>query len=99
MRNGLLVVADGTKIWYLDNKRHRINGPAIEYCDGYKAWYQHDKRHRIDGPAIIHTNRVNEWWINDRKIGSDEEITRWIKENNIDLTLEEHQLAFKLTWS
>jgi len=30
---------DGTKRWFLNGKRHRIDDPAVEYADGYKAWY------------------------------------------------------------
>ena len=33
------VFNDGTKRWYLNGKRHREDGPAIEWIDGYKAWY------------------------------------------------------------
>ena len=29
----------GTKQWYQDDKRHRIDGPAIEWFDGSKIWY------------------------------------------------------------
>ena len=29
----------GTKQWYLDDKRHRIDGPAVEYVYGGKEWY------------------------------------------------------------
>ncbi len=31
--------ANGTKQWWLNDKRHRINGPAIEWGDGSKEWY------------------------------------------------------------
>lgn len=31
--------ADGTKSWYLNDKRHREDGPAVEYSDGDKFWY------------------------------------------------------------
>ncbi len=31
--------ANGTKCWYINNKRHREDGPAIEYVDGVKKWY------------------------------------------------------------
>jgi len=27
------------KAWYLNGKRHRIDGPAIEYVDGSKEWW------------------------------------------------------------
>jgi hypothetical protein len=30
---------NGTKIWYRNGKRHREDGPAIEYVNGDKAWY------------------------------------------------------------
>ena len=28
----------GTKWWSLNGKRHRGNGPALEYVDGRKRW-------------------------------------------------------------
>ena len=31
--------ADGTKFWYVNDKRHREDGPAIEYSNGIKSWY------------------------------------------------------------
>jgi hypothetical protein len=37
------VYATGT-IWYLNDKLHREDGPAIEYADGYKAWWLNGKR-------------------------------------------------------
>lgn len=30
---------DGTKYWFLNDKLHRIDGPAIEWADGSKEWY------------------------------------------------------------
>jgi len=29
----------GNKYWYLNNKWHREDGPAIEYANGDKVWY------------------------------------------------------------
>jgi len=29
----------GNKFWYLDDKLHRVDGPAIEYTNGGKEWY------------------------------------------------------------
>ena len=37
--------------YYLNNKLHRIDGPAIEYISGFKYWYQNGELHRVDGPA------------------------------------------------
>ena len=33
------VYDNGDKEWYLDGKRHREDGPAIEWADGNKWWY------------------------------------------------------------
>lgn len=31
--------ADGTKQWWINNKRHRLDGPAVEYVTGSKEWW------------------------------------------------------------
>jgi hypothetical protein len=33
------VYPNGTKYWYLNGKRHREDGPAVEWADGTKCWY------------------------------------------------------------
>ena len=35
---------NGDKFWYLDGKRHREDGPAVEYNNGDKSWYLNGKR-------------------------------------------------------
>ena len=37
--------ARGNKYWYLNDKRHRIDGPAIEGANGYKEWWLNDKEY------------------------------------------------------
>ena len=56
--------ADGTKYWYLNDKRHRENGPACECANGTKFWYLNDKRHREDGPACEWANGSKWWYLN-----------------------------------
>lgn len=34
----------GVKEWYLNGKRHREDGPAIEYPDGSKEWWENGIR-------------------------------------------------------
>ena len=29
----------GEKQWYLNDKLHRLDGPAVEYSDGTKLWW------------------------------------------------------------
>jgi len=31
------VAANGDRCWYLNNKRHREDGPAIEYASGIRV--------------------------------------------------------------
>jgi hypothetical protein len=56
--------SNGNKRWYLNDKRHREDGPACEYPDGAKVWYLNGKRHREDGPAVEHSNGDKAWWLN-----------------------------------
>jgi len=34
---------DGSKVWFYQNKLHRLDGPAIERADGTKSYYINDK--------------------------------------------------------
>jgi hypothetical protein len=52
MIDGLHVFNNGDKSWYLHGKRHKTDGPAVEYNNGTKIWYLHGKTHREDGPAV-----------------------------------------------
>ena len=88
---------NGTKVWYVDDKRHRLDGPAFEGAGGTKSWWIEGKRHRLDGPALEHENGSKEWWINGKQLPK-EEVENWLEENNIDLKTEEGQMAFKLRW-
>ena len=54
--------------WYLNNKCHREDGPAILCHDGYKAWYLNGKLHRKDGPAIIYTSGTKFWYLNGKSV-------------------------------
>ena len=40
----LIVDSDGSKKWYLNGKRHREDGPAVEWADGSKEWYLNGKK-------------------------------------------------------
>jgi len=56
----------GTRIWYLNGKRHREDGPAVEKADGTKFWYKNGEYHRLDGPAIERVDGYKEWYQNDQ---------------------------------
>ena len=58
---------NGDKGWYLNGKRHREDGPAVEYTDGYKSWYLNGERHREDGPSVEWSNGDKWWYLNDKR--------------------------------
>ncbi|MDX9694956.1 MAG: hypothetical protein RBT49_04120 [Bacteroidales bacterium] len=60
------VIIDGDRQeWFLNDKRHREDGPAI--IDGDRQeWWLNGKRHREDGPAIIKGDRQS-WWLNGKQ--------------------------------
>jgi len=57
-------IINGIQYWYLNDKKHREDGPAVIWADGSQIWYKNGKRHREDGPAIIWADGSQEWWIN-----------------------------------
>ena len=59
--------ANGNKFWYLDGKRHRVDGPAIEYADGDKYWYLDGKCHRVDGPAVEWADGDKFWYLDGKR--------------------------------
>ena len=54
---------NGTKYWYIEGKRHRADGPAVEWANGDKEWYFNDKLHRADGPAVEMANGTKYWYL------------------------------------
>jgi hypothetical protein len=58
----------GTIRWYLKNKLHREDGPAVEWANGTKYWYLNDQCHREDGPAIECANGDKYWYLNDQQL-------------------------------
>ena len=62
----------GDKVWHLNGKRHREDGPAIEWADGTKQWWLNGKRHREEGPAVEYEDGYKEWWLNDKELTEEE---------------------------
>ena len=40
------MIDNGSKEWFLYSKRHRVDGPALEYSNGNREWFLSGKRHR-----------------------------------------------------
>jgi len=62
------VYPSGSKEWRLNGKRHREDGPAVEWSGGAEEWYLNGKLHREDGPAIKFTNGTKEWWLDGKQV-------------------------------
>jgi len=60
------------KEWWIHGKKHRLDGPAIEYEESarHKEWWVNGKRHRLDGPAVENGDH-KEWWVNGRRTAAD----------------------------
>jgi len=54
----------GVKRWWLNNKLHRTDGPALIEDDGTKEWFLNGELHRTDGPAVEYANGGKYWYLN-----------------------------------
>jgi hypothetical protein len=84
MNDGLNIDNNGTKYWYINGKRHRTDGPAIEDSNGYTAWYINDELHRTDGPAIEHSDGTKYWYINGEYL-SEEQYLRTTRNKKLEI--------------
>lgn len=66
------VYDNGDKSWYLNDKFHREDGPALEGVDGIKEWYLNGQRHRADGPAVEYAYGAKEWFRNGKRMTEQE---------------------------
>ena len=80
-------VDDRNYFWYLNGKRHREDGPAIEFAGGTKEWWLNDLRHRENGPAIEYAGGAKAWYLNG-VIYSEEEYWNQLKPTK-ELTVAE----------
>jgi hypothetical protein len=62
--NDIIEYPDGTCEWWLNDERHREDGPALEYANGDREWWINGQLHRLDGPAYEEADGDREWWIN-----------------------------------
>ena len=91
------VWTNGTKRWYLNGRRHREDGPAIEWADGTKSWWLKGKRHREDGPAVEYADGTKCWYLNDELHREDGPAVEWADGtkfwwlNGKEVTEEEHK--------
>lgn len=68
---------DGTKYWYLNDRLHREDGPAVENANGSKYWYLNGDLHRTDGPAVEYADGSKEWYLNGKRHRTDGPAVEW----------------------
>ena len=68
---------DGSKYRYLNDQRHREDGPAEEYPNGTKKWFLNGKLHREDGPAVEYPNGTKKWFLNGKLHREDGPAVEW----------------------
>lgn len=66
VKNGLIVSENGSQRWYMNDKLHNEDGPAVSYPNpnGYEAWYKDGILHRTNGPAVHYENGDQSFYIN-----------------------------------
>jgi len=65
---------NGSKRWYLNGLRHRVDGPAVVYLDGFKSWWLCGQPHRADGPAIEWIDGSKSWYLNGRELTEEQHL-------------------------
>jgi hypothetical protein len=68
---------DGNKFWYLNDKLHREDGPAVENANGSKYWYLNGDLHRTDGPSVEYADGSKEWYLNGKLHRTDGPAVEW----------------------
>jgi hypothetical protein len=78
----VFIYPDGTKLWYLNGKLHREDGPAIEYLNGYKEWYlegeqlteeEYNRRmNPVQQLTIEYLNGYKEWYLEGEQLTEEE---------------------------
>ena len=81
------VYEGGQREWFLNDKLHREDGPAIEGHKGNKYWYLNGKLHREDGPAVEWVDGDKSWYLDGRQVTEEEHKRRTSKV--IEMTMEE----------
>ena len=63
--NGIYEVEDYGILYYLNGKKHRLDGPAIEWNDGDKYYYiegkKYDTKEEFDKVAYLYLNNLQDY--------------------------------------
>ena len=60
------------EVWVLNEKLHRVDGPAFIAPGVCERWHIDDKKHRVDGPAEIWEDGTECWYLKGVKISEED---------------------------
>lgn len=85
--NNKIVFHENQELWYLDNKLHRIYGPAKQEWDRkikkLEEWYIDGVLHRLDGPALQEWNngqKITVKWYRNGLLHRDSDPAYWVRD-------------------
>jgi hypothetical protein len=96
MKNGLIIDKDGTKEWFLNGERHRVDGPAIEWVDGHKEWCFNGELHRVDGSAIECADGTKGWFLNGKLVYS-KDMNKLSQYDNLSESFKKSIIKYELS--
>jgi len=73
----IVILSNGDQQWFLNDRLHREDGPAIIRSNGTVAWYLNNRLHREDGPTAIWSDGSQHWWLNGEKHRQDGPADIW----------------------
>lgn len=53
---------NGMQVWFLNNRIHREDKPAVVHPNGHEEWWYNNQRHRSDGPAVTTASGEKQFW-------------------------------------
>ena len=54
---------DGTVVWHVRGRLHRVNSPALVFPNGAYQWWHSGFLHRDYGPAVGYYDGRVDWWL------------------------------------
>lgn len=90
-KNGLFINAQGDSEWYVNNKLHRLEGPAIIDSKGNQYWFKEGRLHREDGPAVEKIDGTQRYYMNgvEKKLSHSVTTTKTAKKTKKIKTVDE----------
>jgi hypothetical protein len=83
---GVVEYSNGDKEYYVEGKRHRLDGLAIEHSNGNKEYWVEGKLHRLDGPAVDCSYGYKAYYVEGERLTEENFLARTAKSCSKDLS-------------